>query len=113
IFEPIADHEADLSELLLDFLKSKKNVFILGSDSHDKHVRVPTISFSVKNVKSSEIPPKVDPHGIGIRWGDFYATRLISDCGLNEQDGIIRISMVHYNTKEEVEKLIKVLDSVI
>ena len=97
---------------MLDFLKSKKNVKIIGEETSNKSVRVPTISFIVDNFKSSEIPLKVDKHKIGIRYGDFYARRLINDLGLSEKDGVVRVSMVHYNTEEEIQKLIHVLDQI-
>lgn len=106
-----AEHEEQLATRFLDFLKSKSNVRIIGCTTPDRHLRVPTFSFVVENIKSSEIPPKVDKHKIGIRWGDFYARRLIQDLGLMPQDGVVRVSMVHYNTLEEVDKLIKIMDN--
>lgn len=113
IFELISIHEEEIASPLLDFLNQKKGVKIIGETTADKSIRVPTVSFFVENRKSSEIPLLVDLHKIGIRWGDFYARRLITDMGLLDQDGIIRVSMVHYNTIEEVNKLIEVLDKVL
>jgi len=72
--------------------------------------RVPTISFVVDGVKSSEIPPYADAARIGIRWGDFYARRLIDDLGLSPGDGVVRVSMVHYNTEAEMTRLLETLD---
>ena len=60
---------------------------------------------------SSAIPPRVDPSGIGIRFGDFYARRLIDALGLREKEGVVRVSMVHYNTIEEVDRLLGVLEN--
>lgn len=107
----MAEHEEQLSIRFLDFLNSKSDVRVIGHTSPDRHLRVPTFSFVVKDTKSSDIPPKVDKHKIGIRWGDFYARRLIQDLGLMPQDGVVRVSMVHYNTLEEVDKLIKIMDN--
>jgi len=113
VFDLVSSLEEELAEPLLQFLDNKNGVKIIGERSADKNLRVPTISFFVENRKSSEIPVLVDPFKIAIRWGDFYARRLIVDMGLFENDGIVRVSMVHYNTWEEVDKLIKVLDSVL
>lgn len=113
VFDVISDHEESLSAKLLDFLQSKKGVTIVGEKSADKQVRIPTISFVMGNRKSSEIPLLVDKHKIGIRWGDFYARRLIEDLGYARTDGVVRISMVHYNTPDEVERLINVLEPII
>jgi len=113
LFDLIAEHEEEISLPFIDFLRSKPNVRIIGKETADLDVRVPTISFVVDGVKSSSIPIQVDKHKIGIRYGDFYARRLIEDLGLAERDGVIRVSMVHYNTLEEVNALIKVLDSIL
>ncbi|UCH92102.1 MAG: cysteine desulfurase-like protein [Candidatus Aminicenantes bacterium] len=109
-YECFAQYEETLSARLLDFLDSKPNVRIIGRKEADQKLRVPTISFVIDNVKSSSIPPEVDKHYIGIKYGDFYARRLIEDLGLAPQDGVIRVSMVHYNTVEEVDRLIKIFE---
>jgi cysteine desulfurase family protein (TIGR01976 family) len=110
-YECFAEHEERLSARLLDFLNSRPNVRIIGKKESSRGVRMPTVSFVIKNVKSSSIPPEVDKHKIGIRYGDFYARRLIEDLGLAPQDGVVRVSMVHYNTLEEMDRLIRVLET--
>ncbi len=109
-FDAIAGYEETISARLLDYLNSKPNLRIIGRTEADQRLRVPTVSFVVDNVKSSTIPPQVDPHHIGIRYGDFYARRLIQDLGLAPQDGVIRVSPVHYNTIEEIDKLIHIFE---
>jgi len=113
VFELIASHEEILAEPLIQFLLNKKGIRLIGEKGFDKNIRVPTISFLAENRKSSQVPPLVDPYKIAIRWGDFYARRLIDDLGLTKSDGIIRVSMVHYNTIDEVNKLIEVLDEIL
>lgn len=112
-FERIARHEEGLSRRLLDFLATKDRVRVIGRVESDRDLRVPTISFVVSGHRSQEIVNQVDPHRIGIRFGDFYARRLIEDLGLSEGGGVVRVSMVHYNTVEEIDRLISVLDDVI
>jgi selenocysteine lyase/cysteine desulfurase len=67
----------------------------------------------VGNRDSESIVREVDKHKIGIRFGDFYARRLIEALGLAEQNGVVRVSMVHYNTVDEVDRLIRVLDPIL
>ncbi len=110
VFDLFAEQEEKLARLLLDFLSTKKNVKIIGETTSSKNIRVSTVSFIVDSVKSSVIPVEVDKHKLAIRYGDFYARRLIESLGLMGQDGVIRVSMVHYNTVEEVNALIEVLD---
>ncbi len=112
-FNLFSKHEETLSKKLLDYLHTKKNIKIVGENTPDKTKRVPTISFYVENKKSDSITVEVDKHKIGIRYGDFYALRLIEYLGLSKLNGIVRVSMVHYNTEEEVDKLVNVLDGII
>lgn len=50
---------------------------------------------------------------IGIRYGHFYAHRLLASLGMDPADGVVRISLVHYHTIDEVEAIIAVLDRII
>lgn len=112
-FDLIAEYEQKLSDLLIGYLKTKENIRIIGKADADKSQRVPTVSFVHKTLKSSEVVKKIDPYRIGIRSGDFYAKKLISDLGLIEKDGVVRVSLVHYNTVEEVNVLIKAFEEVL
>ncbi len=112
-FDRIARHEEALAAPVLDFLATKRNVRVIGAPRADRATRVPTISFVVDGRSSEEIVTAVDPHRIGIRFGDFYARRLIDRLGLEAQNGVVRVSLVHYNTVDEVERLVGVLDRVL
>ncbi len=112
-FDAFAQHEEQLAERLLDFLSHKRKVRVIGSPKAARDVRVPTISFVVDGRSSADIVSKIDPHRIGTRYGHFYAKRLIDDLGLTAQNGVVRISMVHYNTVEEVDRLTQVLDGIL
>jgi cysteine desulfurase family protein (TIGR01976 family) len=112
-FAAIAEHEERLAEPVLSFLAGKPNVRLYGCPSPGRDRRVPTISFSVDGRHSSEIPTAIDGYKIGIRYGDFHARRLIADLGLTDRGGVVRVSMAHYNTLGEMEKLVQALDEVL
>lgn len=112
-YKIIAGHEELLTDRLLNYLNSKPNIKIIGETEADRNKRVPTISFIVKDRLSDSITLKVDEHKIGIRYGDFYARRLIDDLGLSKQNGVVRVSLVHYNILEEVEKLINAFEEIL
>ena len=112
-FELMSIHEDVIGDRLLKYLTSKSNVRIIGQPQANRNSRVPTISFVVDGTNSESIPRQIDKHHIGIRFGDFYAKRLIEDLGLDKQGGVVRVSMVHYNTIEEVDRLIEALDTVL
>ncbi len=112
-FAMVAEYEEILTTRLLDFLRGRPGVRIIGQDVADRAVRVPVISFIVDGMPSSEIVSRTDPHRIAIRFGHFYSARLIEQLGLASRDGVVRVSMVHYNTLEEIERLISALDSIL
>jgi len=112
-FALVADHEEKLADYLLFYLFSNPDIIIVGQTKPSQKLRVPTISFIHKKLKSSEIVESVDPHGIGIRFGDFYAKKLITDLGLKKYDGVVRVSLVHYNTMKEVKDLISVFEKIL
>lgn len=113
IFEHIGRHEERISKPLINYLAEHPDIKIIGKDTADREQRVPTISFVHRKMKSDEIVEKVDDYRIGIRFGDFYAKKLIEDAGLKEKNGVVRVSLVHYNSLDEVKRLIWVLKKVI
>jgi cysteine desulfurase family protein (TIGR01976 family) len=106
-------HEEQLSARVLDVLNSKSKVRVIGRTEAARERRMPTISFVVDGKRCEDVVRAVDEYKIGIRWGDFYARRLIDFLGLSEQGGVIRASMVHYNTLEEADRLARALDAVL
>lgn len=110
-FDAFEVQEDALAERLLAFLRQCPGVRIIGKTSTPG--RVPTISFVVAGVRSEAVVLKVDEHRIGIRFGDFYARRLIEALGLAPLGGVVRVSLAHYNTLEEIDRLITALDQAI
>jgi cysteine desulfurase family protein (TIGR01976 family) len=108
-FALIQQHEGALNQRLLSFLRERPGVRIIGRETDDPTERVSTISFVVDGLSSDQISPHLDAHHIGIRYGHFYALRLIEDLGLLPNQGVVRVSMVHYNTIEECDRLIEKL----
>ena len=74
-------------------------MIVYGEESSDARSRVPVVSFSVLDVSSREIVEKVEAcSDFGIRWGHFYSKRMVDEVlGLGPA-GVVRVSMVHYNT---------------
>lgn len=110
-FDAFEVQEDALAERLLAFLRQSAGVRVLGKTSTPG--RVPTISFVVEGVRSEAVVLEVDEHRIGIRFGDFYARRLIEALGLAPQGGVVRVSLAHYNTLEEIDRLTRALDQAI
>lgn len=113
----VAAHEEKLQHILLEFLSRRGNVTIYGEPSADKELRVPVVSFSVEGRSSKEIVEGIERRSdFACRWGSFYSMRLVDEVlglGGEGMDGVVRVSMVHYNTEEEISGFVKVLDGVL
>jgi selenocysteine lyase/cysteine desulfurase len=97
----IEKQEEELQGTLLAYLNARPDVTIYGEKEADSKKRVSTISFVVKSRSSQEVVKAVDrvSNGdMGIRWGAFYSNRLVEDVLELGKNGVIRVSMVHYNT---------------
>jgi len=102
--------EIELLGPLLDFLKSKNSVRLLGPK--DAGLRAPTVAMVLPDAGEA-VAAKLAPHGVMCGGGDFYGVRCLEAQGVDPDHGALRVSFVHYTAKDEVEKLIKALDKVI
>lgn len=110
VYALFSAHEEMLMKPLLDFLVSRDDVRIVGATEADHLVREPTIAFYSEQKSSAEIYRALIDGHVSCGHGNFYARRLIEALGLDPTDGVVRLSMVHYNTAAEVERAISVLD---
>lgn len=111
VYGLISQHEFNLAERLLDYLDSRKDIHLLGVSNASESLRVPTFSFTIEGANSAEIPAIVAQRRIAIGSGHFYAKRLLDSLkpALGEK-GVVRCSMAHYNTMQEVDSLIEALE---
>ncbi len=108
-FDLVAQHEAVIGERLLAWLRRRNGARIVGSGEADPNTRVPTIAFTLEGHDPIELIKAIDAQKIGVRHGDFHSRRLIEALGL-APGGVIRVSMAHYNTLEDVDRLTQALD---
>jgi cysteine desulfurase family protein (TIGR01976 family) len=108
-FEVITAHERRLVTTLLEGLTASGRVRIVG-DPDPGPDRLPTVSFLVDGRSPADIVAATDAACIGIRHGHFYAPRLLEALGIAPEPGVIRVSLAHYNTRTEVERLLGVLE---
>jgi cysteine desulfurase family protein (TIGR01976 family) len=101
-------HETALLQPLLDYLSQHPKVRLIGRTRAAD--RAPTVSLTVKGRDSAGIAARLAEAKIGVGVGNFYAYRLVQALGIDTEDGAVRLSFVHYTTKEEVDRLIRELD---
>jgi len=120
-FAAIKAHETKLVTALLSYLTAPEQVArgvrIVGIEEPSED-RLPTVSFVVvgdRPMRSTEVVKVFDKRGgIGIRYGHFYAYTLASQLAppVDPKEGVVRVSLVHYHTLEEVEEIIKVFKEI-
>jgi cysteine desulfurase family protein (TIGR01976 family) len=108
VHDLMRERENALLEPLLDFLKTKNSVRLLGPREAER--RAPTVATVLKE-PGAEIAARLAKRGIMCGGGDFYAVRCLEAQGVDPGHGALRVSFTHYTTKEEVAKLIAALDA--
>lgn len=108
----MAAYEEPLIGGLLGYLNDHDRVRVIGP-ARGGADRVGTISFVHESKTSREITEAVDRTDIAIRHGHMYAWHLCKALGHDLDDGVVRVSFVHYNTLAEIEQLIEVLDTIL
>ncbi|MDH3386474.1 MAG: aminotransferase class V-fold PLP-dependent enzyme [Gammaproteobacteria bacterium] len=106
----VLQHENALAAPLLEFLDHHPQVRLIGKTHANDDDRAPTIAFKPLNQSSESVAHKLQDAGVGTEHGHFYAHRLISDLGIDPEDGVVRLSLVHYGTTDEVDRILKALD---
>ncbi|MBM4107280.1 MAG: aminotransferase class V-fold PLP-dependent enzyme [Phycisphaerae bacterium] len=112
-FDLVERLEVPLQARLVEYLKGKRGVRLIGPPVGDRS-RICIISFRHERTPSRQIALAANERGLGIRSGHFYAHRLCKAMGLEPDDaargGVVRVSFAHYNTPEEVDRLIEFFD---
>lgn len=110
-FAAIVEYERGLSKQLLTGLAAIDDIKVWGLTALDRlSERVPTFSITHAKLAPLEVVQRLDAHGMYAWHGNYYALNLSESLG-HEPQGMVRIGMVHYNTPEEVERLLSVLES--
>ena len=65
---------------------------------------MPTFCFNLPEVSPAMECERLAQKGIGVRDGHMYAPRLMRRMGLSQESGAVRVSLVHYNTVEEMRQ---------
>lgn len=106
----IQGYEAKLSNLIMSALGDLPRVRVLGITEAAKMTqRVPTVSFTMNEHSPEEIARHLAARGIYVWHGNMYAITLAERLGLQERGGFVRIGLVHYNTAEEIGRLVLAL----
>ncbi|HYG61514.1 MAG TPA: cysteine desulfurase-like protein [Thermoanaerobaculia bacterium] len=104
-FSAIAAAEAHAMAPLLAFLGERRDVRLFGWPTASPAHRVSTVSVAVEGRDMADLARRLAERRIGVRAGDFHSRRLLQDLGV-PGGSVLRISLAHYNSPEEIEHLI-------
>jgi cysteine desulfurase family protein (TIGR01976 family) len=108
-YSAIGHYERELTRHLIDGLQRLDQVKIWGiTDPGRSDCRLSTVSITHRNISPSQLAGRLAEEGIFVWNGNFYALEVTESLGL-EPEGMVRIGLVHYNTKSEVDRLLGVL----
>jgi cysteine desulfurase family protein (TIGR01976 family) len=107
-------YEMPIAQRLIDGLANIEGVRLQGiSDSRMLSHRVPTVSFTHARQRNSMLAKALATKGINVWSGHNYALEVVRHLGLDEQEGVLRIGLAHYNTVKEVDVIIGLLEALL
>ena len=101
-WDAIVAHEAALGERFLAGLPD--GITLHGLPTMEG--RVPTFCFSVAGHTARSAAEHLATRDVAVWWGNYYALETMRQLGLDEVDGAVRAGIVHYNTADEVDRLL-------
>ena len=108
-FQAIRQYEETLTRKMLAGLVSLKQVAVHGIvDLSQLERRVPTFSITHQKLSPLALARHLNSRGIFVWHGNYYALSLSERLGF-EPEGMVRIGLLHYNTQEEVKRLLAAL----
>ena len=109
-YESIHEHETALLERAISGLEKIPGSKIYGiSDRARFNERCATIAVRFEGHTPLELATKLGERGIFAWDGNYYALNLTEHLGVEKTGGFLRIGLVHYNTVEEVDRLLSAL----
>jgi cysteine desulfurase family protein (TIGR01976 family) len=99
-WEAIQAHERELGQHFLDGLPDSCTLYGLSSIDG----RVSTFAFNVEGRSPRSVAAHLGGRGLAVWQGNYYAVEVMKRLGLDE--GAVRAGIVHYNTAEEVDRLL-------
>jgi len=106
----ISAYEHELAKFYHDAVRRIPGVRVWGPDFADGRARAPTVSITIDEITAAEAATALGNQGICVWDGDFYAARPVQVLGLAEHGGLLRTGISMYNTRDELQRLLKGLE---
>ena len=105
--------EEALSRHFLTWLDAHPEIRLIGRREFDPARRAATFSISVPGKDPMALAEALGAQEIGVGYGHFYGHRCVEALGIDPEVGVLRISMVHYSTTAEIDRLIAALEKLL
>jgi cysteine desulfurase family protein (TIGR01976 family) len=113
-YQAIHDHERTLLEKMMAGLKEIPRLKIYGITDPARYAeRCPTFAVRIENHTPLELATKLGDRGIFTWDGNYYALNLTEKLDVEKSGGFLRIGLAHYNTAEELDRLLKALHEIV
>lgn len=110
-FARMTELELPLQRALVEGIRGNPSLHLVGPATTGADERVPTVSFLHRTRGSAAVVRDLHAAGCAVRCGHMYAYRLCQALGIGTDEGVVRVSAVHYNTPEEVERVVDALSA--
>ncbi len=113
-YEAIRQHEQELAAKLITGLLAIPGLTFYGiKDLTRLDQRTPTVAVRMEGYTPRELATRLGERGIFTWDGNYYAVNLTERLGVENSGGMLRIGLAHYNTSEEVERLLLELQQLV
>lgn len=110
IFSLFAEHETAQANRILEFADGRGDLRIVGRRRAVPYHRAGTIALVPTASTPDQLARRLAERRIAAAAGHFYAVRCLEALGIAPERGVLRISLVHYNSGEDVDRLLSALD---
>ena len=112
--EYIQQYERSLSEHLIAGLLKIPGLSFYGIREPERYARrTPTVAIRIAGFTPRQLAERLGEQGIFVWDGNYYAVNLTERLGVEQDGGMLRIGLVHYNTVEEIDRLLATLRKII
>jgi cysteine desulfurase family protein (TIGR01976 family) len=106
-YEVFRQHERELAAQLINGLLGIPGLTFYGiTDPAKFDQRTPTVAIRMEGYTPRELAERLGERGIFTWDGNYYAINLAERLGVQQSGGMLRIGLAHYNTAEEVDRLL-------
>lgn len=110
-YRAAADHEARLVTRLIDGIRVIPGTTVHGITNPNRvGERVPTVSMTHDRVSPPQVAERLARKGICVWSGHNYALEVVRHLGIDEETGVVRVGLAHYNTEAEVDRALSALE---